>query len=102
MTTPSPIDTWLQGARDDAEAFLAQLVKLPTDTPPGDNAPHADRAATLLTAMGFAVERHVVPEDLVRAQGLRSITNLVVHQRFGDGPTIALHPHGEELPPGAR
>jgi len=32
-------------------AFLAELVKVPTDNPPGDCAPHAARAAELLEAL---------------------------------------------------
>jgi acetylornithine deacetylase/succinyl-diaminopimelate desuccinylase family protein len=85
----------------DAEvAFLRELVRVPTDTPPGDNAPHAERTAALLNAMGFAVERHPVPAADVRAAGLASITNLVVRRRHGDGTVIALNAHGDVVPPG--
>jgi acetylornithine deacetylase/succinyl-diaminopimelate desuccinylase-like protein len=31
---------------------------------------------------------------------LQSVTNLVVHRRYGDGPTIALNAHGDVVPPG--
>ena len=82
------------------QAFLAELVTVPSDTPPGDNAPHARRAAELLEALGFAVERHPVPAALVAASGLASITNLVVRRRFGPGPTVALNAHGDVVPPG--
>ena len=85
---------------DEQQAFLAELVKVPSDTPPGDNARHARRAGELLEAMGFAVERHAVPEALVAAAGLASVTNLVVRRRFGPGPTIALNAHGDVVPPG--
>ena len=34
--------------------FLQELVRVPTDTPPGNNAPHAERTAELLQAFGFA------------------------------------------------
>ena len=101
MTAQATISAWLRNAQGDAQAFLAELVKVPTDTPPGDNAPHAERAAGLLAAMGFGAERHVVPADLVRARGLRSLTNLVVRHRFADGPVIALNAHGDVVPPGA-
>ncbi|CAO3440400.1 ArgE/DapE family deacylase [Azospirillum endophyticum] len=80
--------------------FLAELVKVPSDNPPGDCAPHAVRAAELLEAMGFTVERHPVPAELVRANGMVSATNLVVRHRFGDGPTVALNAHGDVVPPG--
>ncbi len=85
----------------DAETrFLAELVKVPSDNPAGDCAPHAVRAAELLEAMGFTVERHPVPADLVRANGMVSATNLVVRHRFADGPVVALNAHGDVVPPG--
>jgi acetylornithine deacetylase/succinyl-diaminopimelate desuccinylase-like protein len=81
-------------------AFLAELVKVPSDNPPGDCAPHAVRAAALLEALGFAVERHAVPADVVAANGMISATNLVIRHRFGPGPTVALNAHGDVVPPG--
>jgi succinyl-diaminopimelate desuccinylase len=82
-------------------AFLAELVKIPSDNPPGDCAPHAERAMNLLQGLGFAVERHAVPEATCRAAGMISATNLVVRHRFSaDGPTIALNAHGDVVPPG--
>jgi acetylornithine deacetylase/succinyl-diaminopimelate desuccinylase-like protein len=88
-------------ARFPAEVdFLADLVRVPSDNPPGDCAPHAEKAALLLEALGFAVERRPVPDDLVRANGMISATNLVIRRRFGDGPTVALNAHGDVVPPG--
>ena len=82
-------------------AFLAELVKVPSDNPPGDCAAHAERAATLLEELGSQVERHPVPEDSVRANGMVSCINLVVRRRFGEGgPVIALNAHGDVVPPG--
>jgi succinyl-diaminopimelate desuccinylase len=86
----------------DAECeFLAELVKVASDNPPGDTAPHAQRTAALLERLGFVVERHEVPRELVGAHGMRSATNLVVRCRFGPGPVIALNAHGDVVPPGA-
>jgi len=82
------------------QALLAELVRTPTDNPPGDLAPAAERIAGLLEGLGFAVERHPVPAEAVRAVGMRSATNLVVRQRFGEGPVIALNAHGDVVPPG--
>src|SRR5207253_9328172 len=65
--------------------FLREIVKVPSDTPPGDNAPAAEKAAALLTAMNFRVERHPVSDDFLRGYGMRSVTNLIVRQRFGSG-----------------
>ena len=50
--------------------------------------------------MGFEAEHHKVPDAVVKAAGLQSITNLIVQHRFGDGPTIALNAHGDVVPPG--
>lgn len=87
--------------QQDAEArFLAELVKQPSDNPPGDCAAHAERAAELLAALGFTVERHRVPEDAAKANGMVSAINLVVRKRFGAGPVIALNAHGDVVPPG--
>jgi len=86
-------------------AFLRELVRVPTDTPPGDNARHAERTAELLEGLGFTVERYPVAADAVQAAGLTSITNLIVRRRFGPnpeaGPIIALNAHGDVVPPGA-
>ncbi len=86
----------------DAEAeFLAELVRMPTDNPPGDCAAHGARTAQLLEALGFEVERHPVPEDLCRANGMIGVTNLIVRHRFGEGgPVIALNAHGDAVAPG--
>jgi acetylornithine deacetylase/succinyl-diaminopimelate desuccinylase-like protein len=82
--------------------FLAALVRTPSDNPPGDCAPHAARAAELLTRMGFEVEEHPVPRAEVEAAGMRSVTNLIVRHRFAPtGPCIALNAHGDVVPPGA-
>lgn len=84
----------------DEVAFLAALVRQPSDNPPGDCAPHAKVTATLLEGMGFTVERLPVPADLVRAHGMATATNLIVRHRFGDGPVVALNAHGDVVPPG--
>jgi len=94
------LDTWIDAHLDEELHFLQSLIQIPTDTPPGNNAPHAERAADLLDAMGLHTERHPVPADLVQAAGLQTVTNLVVHRRYGDGPTIALNAHGDVVPPG--
>ena len=88
-------------ANRDAEArFLAEIVKAPSDNPPGDCAPAAEIVTRLLEGLGFAVERHKVPDALVKANGMVSATNLIVRRKFGPGPTIALNAHGDVVPPG--
>ena len=95
------LDAWIDAHFDDEVRFLQALVRVPTDTPPGDNAPHAERTAELLAAMGLHAEKHAVPQAAVQAQGMLSITNLIVRRRFGEGgKTIALNAHGDVVPPG--
>jgi succinyl-diaminopimelate desuccinylase len=84
----------------DAVGFLAELVRMPSDNPPGDCAAHAARTAELLEGLGFAVERHPVPADIARANGMISATNLIIRHRFGPGPVVALNAHGDVVPPG--
>ena len=84
----------------DAVAFLAKLVQVPSDNPPGNCAPHAEATAALLEKLGLSVERHPVPEALCQASGMIAATNLVVRKRFGPGPTVALNAHGDVVPPG--
>jgi succinyl-diaminopimelate desuccinylase len=94
------LDGLVDARFEDSVAFLREMVRIPTDTPPGDNAAAAESAALLLEGLGFTVERHPVPDDLVRARGLVSVTNLVVRRRFGAGTVIALNAHGDVVPPG--
>ncbi|MGZ5891700.1 MAG: M20 family metallopeptidase [Caldimonas sp.] len=104
MNNHERLDAWIDNHFVEETAFLQELVRVPTDTPPGDNAPHALRTAELLSAFGFNADRYPVPEAIVREHGLQSITNLVVRRRYGDkpgdGPTIALNAHGDVVPPG--
>jgi succinyl-diaminopimelate desuccinylase len=95
------IDAWVDAHFDEQTRFLQALIQVPTDTPPGNNTPHALRAAELIAAMGLSVEKHEVPQAEVEAAGLQSITNLVARRHYGSGGrTIALNAHGDVVPPG--
>ena len=96
------IETFLASHRDQQTRLLAELVKVPSDNPPGDCAAHGQRAAELLEALGLTVERDHVPQLDAHANGMISATNLIVRQRFGvgEGATIALNAHGDVVPPG--
>jgi acetylornithine deacetylase/succinyl-diaminopimelate desuccinylase family protein len=100
MTHYEQLDAWIDAHFDEQVRFLQALIQVPTDTPPGNNAPHAERAAELLGAMGLAAEKHPVPAALVRDAGLETITNLIVRRYYGAGRTIALNAHGDVVPPG--
>ncbi|MDP3192875.1 M20/M25/M40 family metallo-hydrolase [Rhodoferax sp.] len=101
MTPYTQLDAWIDDHFDEQVRFLQELIRVPTDTPPGNNAPHAERTAELLQAMDIEAERHPVPAAEVQAAGLQSITNLIVRHRYGaGGKTIALNAHGDVVPPG--
>jgi len=94
------LDAWIDAHFDEQVKFLQALVQVPTDTPPGNNAPHAERTAELLKGFGYEAEKHAVPQADVQAYGLESITNLIVRRPYGEGKTIALNAHGDVVPPG--
>ena len=100
LTPYDALDAWIDAHFDEQVRFVQQLVQVPTDTPPGNNAPHAERTAELLGEFGFTAERHAPPASAVRAAGLESITNLVVRRHYGPGRTIGLNAHGDVVPPG--
>ena len=100
MTDYARLDAWVDAHFDEQVRFLQSLVRVPTDTPPGNNAPHAVRTAELLKEMGFEAEAHAVPMQEVRDYGMESITNLIVRREYGPGRRVALNAHGDVVPPG--
>jgi acetylornithine deacetylase/succinyl-diaminopimelate desuccinylase family protein len=100
MNTYQRIDQWIDQHFDEQVKFLQELVRVPTDTPPGNNTPHAIRTAELLQHMGMQAEQFEIPQALVQSHGLTSITNLIVRRRYGEGRVVALNAHGDVVPPG--
>ena len=100
MNTYEHIDQWIDQHFDEQVKFLQELVRVPTDTPPGNNTPHAIRTAELLQHMGMQAEQFEIPQALVQSHGLTSITNLIVRRRYGEGRVVALNAHGDVVPPG--
>jgi acetylornithine deacetylase/succinyl-diaminopimelate desuccinylase-like protein len=95
------ITRWIDQHFDEEVAFLQKVLQTPTDTPPGNNAPHADLVAGLVEAYGWKAEKHAVPEQVVRDYGMETITNLIVRRPYAaGGPTVALNAHGDVVPPG--
>ena len=95
------LDRWIDAHFDEQVRLLQELVRVPTDTPPGNNTPHALRTQALLKDLGFDAQAHEVPAATVREHGLQSITNLVVRRRYGSGGrVVALNAHGDVVPPG--
>ena len=101
-TARPSVSAFVHSRRDAITGLLVELVRIPSDNPPGDCAPHAARTAELLEGLGLAVERHKVPAEAARAHAMTSVTNLIVRRSFGaGGPTVALNVHGDVVPPGA-
>jgi len=100
MNTYEQLDAWIDAHFEEQVRFLQNLIRVPTDTPPGNNAPHAERTAELLHGFGLDAEKHPVPEAEVKAFGLESVTNLVVRRNYGLGKTVLLNAHGDVVPPG--
>ena len=101
ITRDTQLDAWIDQHFDEQVKLLQELVRVPTDSPPGNNAPHAERTAELFHAFGFEAEKHPVPEAEVKAYGLETITNLIVRRPYASGgKTIALNAHGDVVPPG--
>ena len=95
------LDRWVDAHFDQQVRMLQELVRVPTDTPPGNNAPHAERTAQLLAELGMSAEKIAIPPERCLEQGLQSITNLIVRRKYGaGGPVIALNAHGDVVPPG--
>ena len=65
MTTAyEKIDTWIDTHFDEEVRYLQALVQVPTDTPPGNNAPHAERTAELLKSIEGKHSIVVVEHDM--------------------------------------
>lgn len=103
MTTAdyNRLDQWIDAHFDEQVSFLQSVLSVPTDTPPGNNTPHALHTAELLKKYDMQAQAHAVPEAIVRAAGLESITNLIVKRQYGQGGRVlALNAHGDVVPPG--
>ena len=103
--TTQALDAWIDAHFDEEVRFLQELVRVPTDTPPGNNAPHAERTAELLAGLRLrGREARGARERDVEGYGLQSITNLIVRRRYGRrGRTdhrSSLNAHGDVVPPG--
>jgi acetylornithine deacetylase/succinyl-diaminopimelate desuccinylase family protein len=103
MTTANykRLDQWIDAHFDEQVSFLQSVLSVPTDTPPGNNTPHALHTAELLKKYDMQAQAHAVPAEVVHAAGLESITNLIVKRQYGQGGRVlALNAHGDVVPPG--
>ena len=82
-------------------AFSPSWSRCPPTIRPAIARAHAERAAA--AARGRSASRSSAircPTRKCSANGMVSAVNLVVRERFGDGPVIACNAHGDVVPPG--
>ena len=96
----SEVHSYVSRNRNVAISMLQDLIRVPSDNPPGDCNRHANAVLEQLEKLGLTIERHTIPEEQIRQYGMISACNLIVRHKFGDGPTIALVTHGDVVPPG--
>jgi acetylornithine deacetylase/succinyl-diaminopimelate desuccinylase-like protein len=60
------LDAWIDAHFDEQVRFLQALVRVPTDTPPGNNAPHAERGRAAARDLGLDAEKHPCPKPKCR------------------------------------
>jgi succinyl-diaminopimelate desuccinylase len=75
MSPYQALDQWIDQHFDEQVQFLQELIRVPTDSPPGNNTPHALRTAELLKGFGMQAESFEIPAAEVHAHGLTSITD---------------------------
>ena len=81
---------WLNPREDEMAALLAELVRVPTENPPGRNyRACAELLERKLREMGLAFERHDFPAEA----GVSSEPSPNLLATYGDG-TRTLHFHG--------
>lgn len=75
-----------------AEQFrlLGELIRVRSDSPPGDGRESADLISETLENLGLPVTRHEPPQDLLDDMGLMSAPCLVARYEAGPGPTLTL------------
>jgi len=91
MDLAEELRRWDVGA--EAARLCSDLIRSPSENPPGDVAPVADRVAEVLDAAGFSTQRILGPNDR---------PNLVAERSFGPGPTLLLNGHMDVVPAGDR
>jgi len=90
------LGAWLRAHRDDLVDYLRELVRIPSDNPPGDCSAIATRVEDEFRRFGLDVERHDVP----RETGPPAPTVLGWLGPRTSTPSLALNAHADVIPPG--
>ena len=72
MSLTDKISALVDARFEEEVGFVAELVRTPSDNPPGDCAAHAEVTAKALERLGFAVSRHPVPRSEEHTAELQS------------------------------
>ncbi len=101
MNTTDKISTIIDADFDAEVAFLAELVRVASDNPPGNCVPHAAKAAALLEQLGYTVEKasRAGRNGAGGRDDLRDESHRASSIRLRR-PCIALNAHGDVVPPG--
>ena len=86
----------------DAVKSLVDLVRIPSENPPGECRAVGEAYAALLGELGYEVEVIPVPETMVRAEGLEGDRVNVIGRMRGSRPgrTLILNGHLDTVPAG--
>lgn len=81
-------------------SFLRDLVRVDTSIDNDNPIKSIERIAGMLELLGFAAEVYDVPEERSTALGRPQTGNIVVRQKYSEGPVIALVCHLDTAPVG--
>ena len=75
-TLHTATDAWIDANFPAQVQFLQTLVQVPTDTPPGNNTPHALKTQALLKDFGYEAKAFEVPDAMVKAASFKVICSV--------------------------
>jgi succinyl-diaminopimelate desuccinylase len=98
----------VEGHRDEIIETLMELVRIPTQTPPGENYDKiVERMLPDFRELGFDARRHDLPKDLFEERSRRYYpalegvrANLLAEYPENDRPGLALYCHLDTMPAG--
>ncbi|MDD9877316.1 MAG: M20/M25/M40 family metallo-hydrolase, partial [Magnetovibrio sp.] len=100
QTNRERINAYLVARRADQFAFLTEIVKVPSENPPGETTAIRERLVDAMAALELTPD--VLKVETESAGEAADLRNLIVRREFGDGPTLALSAHVDTAPVGQR
>ncbi|AZN41563.1 ArgE/DapE family deacylase [Paenibacillus albus] len=102
-TNKQRILEWIDSQEDHLIQFLKELIRIPSDNPPGDCHKIAEYVHSSLQNFGFLESSLLeVDEESVVKSGMIRTANVLATTEFGAGagPHVALNAHGDVVAPG--